>query len=165
MQKNNGFTLLELLTTIAIMSIVLALGISYLNSGKYILRKETLRIYSKLQKARSFAIRFKQTESVGFNVSTQSFSLNFITDTTTFSKTVKLSDKIEYGDGGHGTTSYHTVKFGAGATATFYPNGYCTPSGSVYLKTKSSNDYVYRIKVTIAGNIQILKWNGSKWTE
>jgi prepilin-type N-terminal cleavage/methylation domain-containing protein len=160
---NQGFTLIELLVTIAIMSIVLALGVSYLSSGKYEVKSDAMILYTNLQKIKSYAIRYRATQSIVFNISSNSYTLVLTQGNTTNNITINLSDKVEYGDGGHGTTSYHTVKFGTGTVAYFYPNGSCSPSGSVYLKSKSSDDDTYRIVVTIAGNIRILKWDGASW--
>lgn len=163
--KKEGFTLIELLTTIAIMAIVMGLGISYLSSGKYLVKKEAMALYMNLQKARSFAIRYRAAQRVAFNASSKSYTLTLTDNNGTNTLTVSLSDKVEFGDGGHGNTSYHTVAFGAGTTATFYPNGYCMPAGGIYLKSKTSDDDVYKIKVSIAGSVQIYRWDGSSWVK
>ena len=162
--NNKGITLLELLIVFSILAILTAITIKFIHPSKFEIKKDVFELYSNLEKIKSYAIKYRKIEQVKFNVAQNSYTL-IITKNDNSQQTItyNLSQNVEYGDGGHSDTSYHTVKFGAGTTANFFPNGYCMPSGSIFLKLKNSNDVVYKIKVTLAGLIEIYRWNGNSW--
>jgi prepilin-type N-terminal cleavage/methylation domain-containing protein len=161
--KNHGFTLIELIVVLGIISMITAIGASYLGSDRFKLKKDAMILYNNFEKAKRLAITNRTTQSITFNTGANSYTLNLTINNSSQTVTVHLSPVVEFGDGGHGTTAYHTAKFGNGLTASFYPNGSCSPSGGVYLKLKNSNDDVYNIKINISGNIQLYKWNGASW--
>lgn len=163
MKSRNGFTLLELLLTLFIIALATSIGFTYFSSGKSYLKKDVRVLYNYLNLMRVKAINLKSRTYIEYNLSSNSYSLKY--DNGTILKTISLSSKVEFGDGGHSSLSNHKAAFGSTnpPKTYFYPNGSCSPSGSVYLKEKHSNDSVYKIAVNLAGNISISKWNGSSF--
>ncbi len=162
-KDKNGFTLVELIFVLFLISLLFTLSLFYFNTSKYKLKKDVYVLYTNLVKARDYAIRFRKTQKVEFFVNEKKYVLTLFKYNETVQEVYFLSNGVEFGDGNHSDTSYHTVKFGQGTVANFSPEGFCMPSGGIYLKTANSNDNVYKIKITLAGDIQIYKWNGSSW--
>ncbi len=71
MKKNNGFTMLEMITVIAIMGIVSAIAIPYIISyaSTYRLRSAADDLYSNLEQARVKAIQENRRWAVNFSTS------------------------------------------------------------------------------------------------
>jgi prepilin-type N-terminal cleavage/methylation domain-containing protein len=161
MRNKNAFTLTELLIVMAIIGMLAGIGYAYLSNGKTYLKKDVRILYNYLSYMRIKAIQLKNRTYLEFDITNNSYSLNY--DNGSILKTVNLSSKIEFGDGGHSSLSNHKVAFGSTSPpkAYFFPDGSCSPSGSIYLKEKSSNDSVYKVTVSLSGNISISHWNGS----
>ena len=159
--NKKGFTLVELLVVLAIMGMLLGIGYTYFSSSKSSLKKDTRILYNNLIFIRMKAVQLNATAYIQFDTTNNSYTLNYYNVT----KTVNLSSDVEFGDGGHSSLSNHKVAFGSTnpPKATFYPNGSCMPSGSVYLKIINSNNSVFKISVSMAGNVLIEQWNGSNF--
>jgi len=143
MVKKNGFTLLELLISLFIISIITGIGFAYFSSNKANLKKDTRILYNYLQFMRLKAIQIKSRTYIQFNISNKNYSLYY--DNGTIIKTVNLSQNVQFS----------SVSFGATnpPKAYFYPDGSCSPSGSIVLKDNNNN--TYQITINLAGNISV----------
>ena len=161
MIKKNGFTLIELLIVIAIIGLILGIGFTYFSSGKTYLKKDVRVLYNYLLYMRLKAVQLNSRTYIEYDLTNNGYSLYY--DNGSIVKSVLLSNKVEFGDGGHSTLSNHKVAFGSTnpPKSYFYPDGTCSPSGSIYLQEKNNNSAVYKITVNLAGYVTISLWNGS----
>lgn len=148
-----GFTLIELMVVIAIISILSGVAAPF---GADHLRKVSLQnavyqISGDLHIAKSQAIRSQAACSINFDEVTEKYTL------TAPSKTVDLSDyRGNVAFTGNPDASAETFS----NTITFNSRGICTSTGQVYLTNQ--DNVIYRIQTSAAGGISIKRWSGSE---
>lgn len=152
MQKNAGFSLLELMITIGIIAILSAVVTPnliawYQHQG---LRSAVVELQGDLQLAKMAAVKQNQSCSINFNVAAGSYNIPCI------GKTVSLGTYP-------GGVVFDSPDGSATANIlTFTSRGLCSPFGSVYLTNRDESAH-YRTQVFISGGVVTSKWNGANW--
>ncbi len=186
---DQGFTVLELLITIIILSVLLGIAIPSFSSWlpKYRLRGAARDIYSNLQLAKMTAVKDRARCGVFFNVAGNSYQVISSGPNLTFGdiddstpRTVNLS---EYGSGvgyGHGSatqtatttpdTSWDNNVTFPGDGVVFdsrgmilSPSGAGSTGGYVYLQNNKNSTHA--IGVWSSGVIVMARWTGSAWQQ
>lgn len=186
---DRGFTVLELLITIIILSVLLGIAIPSFSSWlpKYRLRGAARDIYSNLQLAKMTAVKDRARCGVFFNVAANSYQVISSGPNLTFGdiddstpRTVNLS---EYGSGvgyGHGSatqtatttpdTSWDNNVTFPGDGVVFDSRGMIvSPSGSGstggYVYLQNNKNSTHAIGVWSSGVIVMARWTGSAWQQ
>lgn len=179
-----GFTMLELLVTIIILSVLLGLAIPGFMSWlpNYRLRGAARDLFSNLQLAKSGAIKDRTEWAVRFtgpnsyevwsardpdNPSQNTGWNSFSATDDTLVKTVNLSD---YGSGlQFGAGSASSAVDGGAITAVpagpiyFGSRGFTTNNASVYAYMTNNRNTSYAVGALASGAVVIRKWNGATW--
>jgi len=174
-----GFTAIELLVTLAVLTILLSLAIGGFRGWrqKYQLRGAAREIYSDFQLAKMTAVKDRARCAVFFDVANKQHRVVSSGPNGTIGDgddvTLKTVDLSEYGKG----LIYGAGGSGAGATVTFSGNGIVfdprgmiyNPSGGAvsqdgyaYLQSQGKND-AFRVGVRTGGVIILQRWTGSAW--
>ncbi len=190
---DRGFTVLELLITIIILSVLLGIAIPSFSSWlpKYRLRGAARDIYSNLQLAKMTAVKDRAQCGILFNVAGNSYQVISSGDNRTWEsasggpggddrilKEVRFS---EYGSGvgyGHGTatrtatttpdTSWDNNVTFPGDGVVFDSRGMIlSPSGAGstggYVYMQNNRNSTHAIGVWSSGVIIMTRWTGSAW--
>lgn len=168
MKKNSGFTLMELMVTIAIVGITAAIAIpsviSYL--PKHRMSGGTRDIYSAMQYARMRAVKEKTRVVINFNAGTDSYTVfiddgrgggtadNNIADGTETVKTGQMPVDVDL----------FNAAFGAGSRSSFNSRGLPVQIGNVELRNVPRQLY-RRVVLRISGNpvIRTSTDGGATW--
>jgi prepilin-type N-terminal cleavage/methylation domain-containing protein len=185
-----GFSLVELMVTVALVAIILGLSSAYINSSPYKLRTAAYNLRSVLQKARLEAIKRNRTVFLDFDFNNDgaidsSFTMWVESDTGvhTYGGTNQLLETIEGMSGvtigsvpnsqggpgtndtpsGSGTIPGDGVSM-SGDRARFNPDGTAT-TGTVYLRSASNpNAGTYAIVLDSIGRTRISYFQpGGSW--
>jgi type IV fimbrial biogenesis protein FimT len=181
MNKEHGFSLIELITTISIMSIIIATAVPNFTMWKtnYQIRSESERVHMDLLLARMTAIKNNNNVVATFVESTNSYSIlndtnnNGVADTGESLMARTLDNHVQFGfaggsmtdpDGNAGITD--KVSMGASDIVTFNPRGQSDLSGVLFLiheaDASANNDRLRAISVTQAtGTPEIWEYNAS----
>lgn len=179
--KEHGFTLVELITTMAIFSIVAATAIPNFSSWRnnYQIRAESDRVHMDLILARMTAIKNNNNVVVTFLPASQTYSIlndtnnNGTADTGETLKSRALENNVQFGFSGGSITDMdnnsvsETVKMGPSDIVTFDARGQASVSGVLFLIHKdhlsmSSNDQLRGINVIQAtGAAELWKYNAA----
>ena len=192
MKREQGFTLLELMITIIILSVLLGLAIPGFSRWlpNYRLRGAARDIYSNLQYAKMTAVKDRAGCGVLFDVASSRYQVvssgpNRTWESTSGSvggddvvlKTVNFS---EYGSGvayGHGSAGA-AIGSGFDNNVTFPGDGVVfdsrgmvlSPSGAAsmdeyYVYVQNNKNNTYAVGVWSAGVIVMRRWTGSAWQQ
>lgn len=174
MVNNRGFTLLEVLIAVAMISVIGAIAIISFATWlpNYKLKGAARDLYSTLQKARMIAVKTNGNSAVIFDLANNNYSLcdNWNSSTSSCDGSLTTTDLtlLGYGIGfGHGdATSAIGVGFDnevtyAGDDVVFNSRGLCDASGYVYLENTSGS--TYSVGSLTSGAVRILKWHGGTW--
>lgn len=136
--KNNGFTLIEVLISIFLLAVMLAMASgSFLGlSPKYRLKKAVWEINTQMNYSRYKAIFNKTRVRIRFG--TSSYSIEEY-------KNIWVKKQ---------THVYEGVSVQANNTPTFHPNGTVSNLASIYISNSWGR---YRITIAISGRIKIVK--------
>ena len=186
-KKNSGFTLIELIVLIGVITILSIIAVpNFLSWRTNMYVKASARdIYSSMQEARLLAVKENLSTAIVFDTTNSRYYLcdnwggdgvwdgtndNIGTGDNNIVQTYYLSQQVRYGHG--------NVPAGNSVTGGAFPSdniSYVTPDnvlninsqgigagGYVYIENQDSNR-TYAIGTQTSGLIRILKWNGGSW--
>ncbi len=170
--NRNGFTLLEIMVTIAVLSILAAVGvISYSKMAAVTeLEKDVLTVYKELTSLKTLVMKFdKQTKAV-FG------SKRVIIDKFTKSDTLKLQAPVTFDNAATGpsTTPFgQTIATGSGGKGLWkdslvvHRDALCSiDSGYVLMSSSKVKSVTYYLGVSGKyQGIQLYKWTGGSWVK
>jgi type IV fimbrial biogenesis protein FimT len=189
---DRGFTLIELMITIIILSVLLGLAIPGFSRWlpNYRLRGAARDIYSNLQYAKMTAVKDRAGCGVLFDVASSRYQVISSGPNRTFESTsgsvggddvvLKTVNFSEYGSGvayGHGSAGT-AIGSGFDNDVTFPGDGIVfdsrgmvlSPSGAVstgdyYVYVQNNKNNTYAVGVWSAGVIVMRRWTGSAWQQ
>ena len=177
LNPSHGFTLLELLITVAVASILMAIAIPNFSKWrvKHEINGQTQKVFFDLMLARSTAIKNSNDVLITFNEDKNIYTVsndingNGIEDFGENLKSVNLENNVEFGynpgvydvDGNLVTSS---IFLGSRYAVTFNSKGQASKSGSIFLIHKNdigvSNNRLRSINILQAtGAIELLKYD------
>lgn len=185
--NSRGMTLTELITVMAIISILAAIGVPQFNNWihKYRLEGQVNKLYFDLMAAKSQAIRFNHNMVVTFNAGNHTYKIHSdkdndgVEDTGENVKTVILENGARFGtNGGLATDVWGNSMGGAvnmsngGSSVTFDSRGQANTSGAVYLMpdvdlSTTMTDRARAIKIVqTTGNIEVMRYDkdSNQWS-
>lgn len=147
MNKEHGFTLVELIATMAILAIIIASSVPNFSAWRnnYQIRAESERVYMDLLLARTSAIKNSNNVVVTFLPTSHSYSIlsdtnnNGNADTGEPLRSRTLENNVQFGFFGaniidmDNNTVSETVKMGASDIVTFDSRGQASTSGVLFL--------------------------------
>ena len=147
MNKEHGFTLIELITTMAILIIIVSTAIPNFSAWRtnYQIRAESDRVHMDLLLARMTAIKSNNDVVVTFVPASHTYSIlndtnnNGVADTGEPLKSVALENHVRFGFNGPSITDMdnntvtETVKMGPSDIVTFDGRGQASLSGVLFL--------------------------------
>ncbi len=153
-KRQSGFTLIELIVTVVILSILAGFAIPGFSRWLpgYRLKSAARDVFSNLQLAKLEAIKQNQDCNVTFDTGNKEYTISLL------SRTVKFADYksgVTYQAPGAETTA---------ATITFNSRGLSPINkGYVYLSNAKNSAY-YRVGLpSVAGVVKLEKWQGGTW--
>lgn len=169
MYKHKGFTLIEIIITLAVISILVGISAPSYNhwiSG-YRLKAAIRNLRSNMQKARVMAISENKTIEIRFDYSLSPGFYYFDTnDDNDYnigehkSDLASFGSKVDFGTG-NAKTNWSNSSINQAARVFFTSNGNSFPA-SIYLENENK-DVCYSITTSNAGTIKIRKYDGDKW--
>jgi type IV fimbrial biogenesis protein FimT len=146
LRKNSGFSLMELMVTIAIIAILASIAtpnmIDWLSRSKQ--RTSARDVLSAIELGRMTAIRRNATATVTFAANTVTVTVTEGGATTTV-RTARLASGVSLVQPGAGAI---------GAVFTFNPQGIPSGSGNVLIRDGKHADKA--VQVSVGGNVRIL---------
>jgi len=175
---DRGFTVLELLITIIILSVLLGIAIPSFSSWlpKYRLRGAARDIYSNLQLAKMTAVKDRAQCGILFNVADNSYQVISSGTDRTWNSTSgsragddEILKEVRLSEYGSGIAIEDNITFQAGGVV-FDSRGIpLQPTGAGfvggYVCAKNNKDDRYRLGVLFAGVIVMARWTGSAWQQ
>lgn len=157
MRKNKGFTLVELVVTVAIVGLLITLSMPKIKEWLhgYRLKGAARDLYGNLQLAKMTAVKENQDCTVTFNTGTDQYSVSCLDN-----KTVTLTG---YGSGVHFIADADAAPFSHthATTLTFNPRG-LSQSRYGYLTNDKQTGY-YKVGALSSGVIKSQRWYGGAW--
>ena len=181
MNKEHGFTLIELITAMVILSIITATALPNFSTWRnnYQIRAESNRVHMDLRLARMTAIKNNNNVVVTFLPASQTYSIlndtnnNGTADTGESLNSRALENNVQFGFSGGSITDMdnnsvtETVKMGPSDIVVFDARGQASVSGVLFLINKyhfsaGSNDQLRGINVIQAtGAAELWKHNAA----
>lgn len=170
-KKEAGFTLIELMVAIAIMTLLMAVAIPTFvqNQPRHRLKKAARDMVSSMQKARLKAVSENTTCTITFNVGANTYQTACVGDPP--EPAVNLADYgsgIQFGFGNAAADWNNNVP--AQRVTLTYNNQGMADVGNIFL-TNTDNMLCYAISTTVAGGKRVRKYNGvlpfnvNNWTD
>ncbi len=164
--KNTGFTLIELMIAIALISILSIIAVPRFNDliPRYRLKDAARNLQANMQKARLQAIKENNTVQIRFDntISPGFYYFDTIDDNTYTAGEFRVDlstykSNIDFGTG-NSTLNWNNSSCSQASAISFGTRGTATPA-SVYLQNGSAT-ICYAITTSIAGNIKVRMYNG-----
>jgi len=165
MKREQGFTLIELMITIIILSVLLGLAIPGFSRWlpNYRLRGAARDLYSNLQLAKSGTIKDRANWAVEF----PGGNIYRLVSGGVVHKTVSLPD---YGSGvsfGPGSSTPPAVANAVTADSAnpivFNSRGFTTNNAPVFAYMTNNRNTSYAVGTLVSGAVVLKKWNGTAW--
>ena len=138
--NNRGFTLLELVVTVALVAIMAAIAIpatsGWRQNAQY--KKAAREVVSVLRRARSIAVQQNQNTLVTIDLTNREYLL--AGEETAFPKNVKVESKTAVGDAWKENGTF---------SITFRPQG--TSGGTVFVRINGDDNLQVRVDSTATG--------------
>lgn len=162
--NQNGFTIIELVVTLAIFGIMLAIALpsflSYLPTMR--LKGAARDISSTLQSARMEAVSRNTNCNVSFDINNKSYTVSCTNIATTLSTDISFGWGTDVNkDIGGGSLPSDGVAL-TNDTCYFTSRG-TVNAGSIYIKNTKNQSYV--VVISSGGRIDIRRWNGTTWVQ
>lgn len=150
-QRRRGFSLLEIIITISILAILLAIGVPYFMKSKAntSLRTQAKELKTSLEYARSQAKSSGSNSEMQFNGPTNEISGYNVKDST--GRAVK---SVVFNGG-----VYVNITGLSGTPLEYSPNGSSTEDGNILVKSKNTNKYFTLTLVKTTGLVKIMETN------
>lgn len=175
-KRKQGFTIIEMVIGIAIISVLAAIAIPNLGPtfDRYRLKDATRDLVSFMQDAKMAALAQNSDQTIRFNDSTSPgfyyWDLDGSTTLSSGEPSINLDDygsSIDYGSGSttsnwDGITITELVTF-TGDQLSFTDRG-MGDSGTVYLQNQN-DDICFAVTVLMTGSIKVREWDGTVWNE
>ena len=181
MNNERGLTLIEMITTMAVLAIVIATAVPNFTLWRngYQIRSESERVHMDLLSARMTAMKAGNNIVVSFSSGTNSYSIlndtnnNGTADAGENSSTRTLENSVRFGFAGpsindmDGTSRTESVVMGATDVVTFDPRGQADLSGVLFLIhdnhfAEGTNDQLRGISVIQAtGAAELWRYNAA----
>lgn len=161
---NRGFTLVELVVTLAIFGIMLAIALpsflSYLPTMR--LKGAARDISSTLQSARMEAVSRNTNCNVSFDINNKSYTVSCTDITTT------LSTDISFGWGTDvnkdiGGDSLPSDGIALNNDTCYFASRGTVSAGSIYIKNTKNESYA--VVISSGGRVDIRRWDGTTWVQ
>lgn len=168
MRNRQGFTVAELMVTIAIVAVVTAIGAPSVVRYKQMkgVTDAADQLFTDLYRAKSLAIKNRETCTLTFNGANQTYQATF-SDPSTGAVTAQSPVDLGRFHGGVRIVSDPGSGAASAATIIFNIRGTCPVggSGAVYF-TNADTTAFYRVRTTLAGGISIHRWDAAsaRWT-
>ena len=174
-RKQTGFTLLELMVTMAVAAVLLGVAIPAFSVWlpNYRLKNAALDVFSNFQQAKMMAVRANELCRVVFDPGNDRYEIRNSTGGTI--KTVRLDQYGKPGEvafgGGNATKAATTsggalpgdgVSFGTNE-AHFTARGTCLPGHVGYVYLQNDKGTAYAVGTENSGLIKMKKWIGGDW--
>lgn len=145
MRQSKGFTMIELIVTLAVLAILIGIAIPSYNSlmPRYRLNGAARQVATDLMKARMQAVKLSTNVTVTFNGTTDSYTISNTSSGGSYSETFNIK------------THYSGVELSSTGTPEFHPRGTLTNANPVTV-TLTNSSGSKQVEVNIAGRVKQL---------